>query len=461
MKRRLAQVAAVVLCVGMVGTLAACGNSSSDSSGGDTAAADEEDLEPVTEEETADQEAAAAEEEDEGEASQAAASSGDMITVGMVYPATGALAGYGQGTEEMYSYAIDQINEQGGIEVDGEMKQLEIVFADSESDATKASEAANNLISSKGVQIMLTAKTADTTVPVAAACERAGIVCLSDDTPDEAWATSDYQYAFHAGFDTEHEMMCFSAMWDTATNGEGGTVAVMHATDTEGQTLSTAFLDYIPTLDGYEAYDPGAYTSGATDYTSIINNIKSEDCAIITGVMLTSDFGTFFSQLKSSGYMPKATLIGKATLFKSDVEACGADGLADKLCSEIWWTPDYPYNSSITGQTSQEIADAWIEVVPGFDYAPPTAGYDYANVEILYNVLKEAGTLDSDAIAECCETITFDTCIGPIDYNESHYSVQPIVTGQWHYEGNAEWSQTVIDTSQVEGLEPNGEFESY
>ena len=106
------------------------------------------------------------------------------------------------------------------------------MVADSESNATKASEAANNLISSKNIDIMITSHTADTTVPVAAACERAGVVCLSVDTPDEAWATSDYKYSYHAGFNTENELSCFKDAWDAAGIA-GGKVGVMHATDTE------------------------------------------------------------------------------------------------------------------------------------------------------------------------------------------------------------------------------------
>ncbi len=426
MKKRLAQLAAVGMCIAMIGSLAACGDSSGSSSGDGSAAA------------------------------ESSGSSGDVITVGVVYPATGALAAYGDGTEEFYQYAVDQINELGGIEVDGEMKTVELVFADSESDATKASEAANNLISNKNIDIMLTAKTADTTVPVAAACERAGIICLSVDTPDEAWATSDYTYSYHAGFNTENELSCFADAWDLA-GISGGTVGVMHATDTEGQTMIDAISEYAESR-GYTAYDPGAYTSGATDYTSIINNLKSENCDAVVGVMLTSDFGTFFSQLKSSGYMPTVVTVAKATLFTSDVDSAGADGLASGLCSEVWWTENHPYTSSITGQSCAEIAEAWMELVDGYEFAPATAGYDYANVEILYNVLKEAGTLDADAIAAVCDEIEFDTIIGTINYNEDHYSVQDLCTGQWIYNEDGTWSQYIISAEQVDGLETTGDF---
>ena len=243
MKKRLARLAAVVMSVMMIGSLAACG--SGDGGSGDG-----------------------------GSASKG--SSGDTIKVGIVIPETGALAAFGAGTQEMTQYALDQINEAGGIEVDGTAKKLELVVADSESNATKASEAANNLISSKNIDIMITSHTADTTVPVAAACERAGVVCLSVDTPDEAWATSDYKYSYHAGFNTENELSCFKDAWDAAGIA-GGKVGVMHATDTEGQTMINAISDFANS-NGYEAYDPGAYTSGATDYTSIINNLKKEGC---------------------------------------------------------------------------------------------------------------------------------------------------------------------------------------
>ena len=438
MKRKLARLAAVAVCAAMVGSLAACGSSDSSS---DTSAAAES------------SEAAA-----EDTSSDAGSSGNEVLTVGVVYPATGSLAAFGDGTEEMYNYAVDQINEAGGVELDGTTYDIELVFADSESDATKASEAANNLITNKGVQIMMTAKTADTTVPVAAACERAGVLCLSVDTPDEAWATSDYETSYHAGFNTENELSCFADAWDLA-GLEGGTVGVMHATDTEGQTMINAITEYAESR-GYTVYDPGAYTSGATDYTSIINNLKNEGCDAVVGVMLTSDFSTFYSQLKSSGYMPEIVTVAKATLFTADVDAIGADGLASGLVSEVWWTVDHPYTSSISGQTCAEIGDVWMEIVDGYDYAPATAGYDYANVEILYNVLTQAGTLDIDALCETCDNLDVDTIIGNVNFNEDHYSVQSLCTGQWIYNDDGTWSQNIIAAEQIDELDATAELQA-
>lgn len=85
----------------------------------------------------------------------------------------------------------------------------------------------------------------------------------------------------------------------------------------------------------------------------------------------------------------------------------------------------------------------------GAEYAPATAGYDYANVEILYNVLKNAGTLDTDALVKAADELSIDTVIGPVDFNDQHYSVQPLVTGQWIYNEDGTWTQEIIANTQV------------
>ncbi len=383
--------------------------------------------------------------------------SGETIKVGVVYPKTGELASFGEGTEEMYGYAVDQINETGGVEIDDAMMRIELVFADSESDTTKAAEAAEDLITNEGIDIMLTSKTADTTVPVAEVCDEAGIICLSVDTPDEAWAVNDYTYAYHAGFDTFNEVACFADAWDLA-GIHGGKIGVMHSDDTEGDTMIAEIYD-IADKFGYEVYDPGAYTIGETDFSTFIEDMDAEGCEAVAGVMQTSDFDVFYRQVKESDFDPEVVTVGKATLFVADVNSIGEDGLADGLCSEVWWTTDFPYRSSISGEKAKAIGDAWMELVEGYDYAPAIAAYDYANVEILYNVLEEAGTLDADEIAAVCDDIIFNTCIGTISFNDQHYSVQPLVTGQWIYDGDGKWTQSIIATDQVMDMNPTGWYQ--
>lgn len=369
----------------------------------------------------------------------------DTVRVGIVIPQSGELAAFGYGTEEMTRYAIEQINEKGGIEIDGTNKKLSLVVADSQSKEEQAGVAAKNLIENENVDIMLTSHTAQTTVPVAETCEKEGIMCLSVDTPDEAWAVHDYNYCYHAGFSTENELLCFKDAWDLA-GISGGKIGLLHADDLEGQTMAEAMTEFAQ-KNGYQVYDPGAYEAGSNDYKELIGKLEAENCDGLAGVMISHDLRIFYSQMKKSEYLPKVCTIAKAALFEEDVNAIGMDGVADGLCSEVWWTVDHPYYSSISGQNCKEIGMAWIELTKD-DYAPALAGYDYANVEILYQVLKSAGSLDIRKLCAAADALDVDTIIGNISFNERHYSEQKLITGQWDYRFGT-WTQNIIANTQV------------
>lgn len=378
------------------------------------------------------------------------------IVVGRVVPLTGSLAAFAYGSPEVEEYAISAINKAGGIEIDGKKLTVRIVEADSESEPSKASEAAARLIEKKGVDIMITSHTDRTTVPVAAACEKAGIPCLSVDTPAEAWSRGGpYQYSYHAGFNTKNELLCFYDAWEAAdTNKKVGLVT---SNDDAGIVISESIAEFTDEK-GYTVVDPGKFTMGSNDFTSIIRKLKEEQCDIIVGSMLTSDFSIFWNQCQENGYKPKVCTIAKATLFVEDVLAIGPDGEADGIVSEVWWTANHPFKSSLTGETSAELGKWWCEKMDA-GYAPATMGYKYANVEILADVLTRAGTLNRDKIIEAVKATDLDTCIGHVSYNEDHISVMPLVTGQWTWdEENRTYKQDIISNTQIPDVPVTGDL---
>ena len=116
--------------------------------------------------------------------------------------------------------------------------------------------------------------------------------------------------------------------------------------------------------------------------------------------------------------MPEVCTVAKAALFEEDVAAVGAD----RLCSEVWWTTEYPYVSSISGESCEEIGQQWLKLTKD-SYVSALAGYDYANVEILYQILKEAKSLDIEKLCAAADTLDTETVIGRVRFNEQHYSV--------------------------------------
>ena len=73
--------------------------------------------------------------------------------------------------------------------------------------------------------------------------------------------------------------------------------------------------------------------------------------------MIPPDFATFWSQAAQQGFKPKIVTIGKALLFPSVINSLGARG--NGLTVGIWWSPNHPFKSGLTGQSAQQLADAY------------------------------------------------------------------------------------------------------
>ena len=72
--------------------------------------------------------------------------------------------------------------------------------------------------------------------------------------------------------------------------------------------------------------------------------------------MIPPDFATFWAPAAQQGFNPKVVTIGKSLLFPSSVDAMGYR--ANGLTTEVWWTPDYPFASSLTGMSARQLGDS-------------------------------------------------------------------------------------------------------
>lgn len=363
-----------------------------------------------------------------------------VVTIGRVVPKTGPLSSFGVGTPYVEQAAINAINEKGGVLLDGKRCELELVYRDSRSDVEVAAECARELIE-EGIDIMIVSNTADTVSPVSAVCEREGIPCISVDAPASAWSMGGpYKNSWHTFFDNEREMLSFLDAWNSIESNKK--IGLITANDSEGVEISTFIHDFA-VAKGYTLVDPGSYYIGEDDFSEKIAAFKEQDCDIILGVMNPVDFRTFWQQLMATDYRPEMCTVAKSCLFESDVTKLGAIG--NGLISEVWWNKDFPFTSSITGWKCGEIAADYLKnCQPELSIVPPTVGYQHANVEILYDILKRAGSLDLDDINKAASETDLDTIVGHVSFNEDHVALMSCVTGQWVLNDDGTYRQEIV-----------------
>ena len=357
----------------------------------------------------------------------------DTFKIGIVNPVTGPIAGFGEAT----SWTIDGLKD-----VIAKMPMpVEIIQKDSQSSPNRAAEVATELIEKDKVKMLLTKGTPDTVNPVSDQAELNGIPCISDDAP---WQTfffgrggdpaKGFKYTYHCFWGLEDVIANFVNMWDGS--GAAKVVGGMFPNDADGNAWGDPKLGFPGPLAaaGYKLVDPGRYQPLSNDFSAQISAFKAAGVEIVTGVMIPPDFATFWSQCAQQGFKPKVVTVGKALLFPSSVEALGDRG--DGLSSEIWWSPNHPFKSSLTGQSAKEICDAYTKGT-GRPWTQPL-GFAHALFEIAFDVIKRTKDLnDAEASLAAIGDTQLDTIIGPISWKGGpnnpvkNVCKTPLVGGQW------------------------------
>jgi branched-chain amino acid transport system substrate-binding protein len=346
----------------------------------------------------------------------AAVETGRAVKLGFVSPITGKLATFG--TADKYVLARwTEFAKDGIVLGDKKMHPIEITMQDSQSDPNRASQVAGDLINNSSVDMMMVASTPDTTVPVAAQAEAAGVPCISNDTPWQAWynglkggdATKELKWVYHCFWGQEDIQELYFAMWDQFENNK--VYGALWPNDADGNAYRKSWP---PALEshGYKLSDPGAFEDGLEDYTKVIATFKKDGADIVAGVLSAPDFTNFWTQSKQQGYNPKAVTIGKALQFWQTVSKLGDIGLG--LTTVVYWTPTFPFKSSLSGETAAEFG-AEYEKRQGEQWVQPL--YHYALFEMAVDALKRTENLDDKAaIAKGLSTMKLDTIAGPIDF---------------------------------------------
>ena len=392
---------------------------------------------------------------------------GAKIKLGYVSPQSGPLAAF----SEADSFIIDGfLGSDAGA-------NFEVIVKDSQSNPNRAAEVAKELILDDEIDMMLVASTPETTNPVATTCEAEEIPVIStvapwqpyfigqQGNPGDPSTWEQFYYSFHFFWGLEDVISVFTAMWNQLETNKS--VGALFPNDGDGNAWGDPNVGFPPVLDaqGYSLTDTGRYQNLTDDFTAQINAFKQANCDIVTGVPIPPDFTTFWTQAKQQGFNPKAASIGKAILFPQAVEALGDQG--HNLSSEVWWSPSHPFSSSLTGQSSGDLAGAY-SAATGRQWTQPI-GFVHALFEMAANAMartSDAG--DPDAVAEAIAASQLDSIVGRIAFDgaglppfaAANVAKTPLVGGQWRLKDGGGYDLVIVDNSDHPNIPTGGSMEA-
>ena len=376
--------------------------------------------------------------------------SGEAIKIGYVTPATGPLAAFAEADDFILTGVREAFAD--GLRTGNGTRPVEILVKDSQSNPDRAGAVASDLILEDKVDLVVVASTPETVNPVSDQCELNGVPCISSVAPWQAWffgrkgdPKKPFRFTYHFFWGSDNLVAVYQDMWRQVDARKN--VGLLFPNDSDGNALADKATGFPPALSkgGYRVVDPGRYENGTNDFSSQISRFRSGDSDILTGVPIPPDFTTFWKQASQQGYRPPVATIAKAVLFPSAVEALGEIG--DGVSTEVWWSPEHPFTSSLSDVSAKDLAAAYTEETSR-QWTQPI-GFVHALFEVVADVFGKVDPSDRQAVAAQLGKTRLDTIVGTVDWTSGpvpNVAVTPLTGGQWR-RGDGGFELVIVSNS--------------
>lgn len=338
---------------------------------------------------------------------------GDTVKIGINLELSGGTASYGQSEDKAIDLAVDEINEDGGI--DG--KKIELVKVDNKSDAGEATNGAIKLITKDKVVAIIGAATSGNSVAQVEVAGKNKVPLISPSGTSTTVTVNDdgevNEYAFRTAFIDPFQ----------------GTVAANFAAN-ELKVKNVAIY-----ADNGSDYAKGLAASFKKDFEAAGGKIVAEEFYAAKD----SDYRSTLTSIKSSnpdfifipGYYEEVGLIVKqAREMGITVPLMGADGWDSPTIVDLAGAEALNNTFIITAYSSEDpdgkaksFSDKFNEKYGEAPNSFHALGYD--TVYLLKDAIERADSTDGEKIKEALEaTDNLDLVTGLYSMDENHHPVK-------------------------------------
>lgn len=357
------------------------------------------------------------------------------IKIGFITGLSGVRANFGE-TDRWQLEKILAIAKKG-ITVAGKTHAVEILLKDNQSDPGRSQQVSSELILRDKVDLLLV-QDFDAALPAGQLADVHGIPMISTQTPWQAFTfgrgstpEKGFPFSFHFFWGADDTSKNFLGIWDQLKTNKA--VGSLYIDNPPGRAFGDPKMGLPPAIaaSGYKEIPGGFFKVATNDFSNQVTAFKSGGAQIATGFMFANHFATFWKQTQQAGLKPEAVTMAAAFLFPSAVNSLGEAG--DGMTTEVWWTPSFPFKSSLTGQSAAEMAAEW-ERATGKQWTQPI-GYGHAIWELgLHALSSAADPRDHKAVRDAIANLTLDTLVGKVDFKGSpikNVAQTALLGGQW------------------------------
>ncbi len=366
-------------------------------------------------------------------AGSALAAECETITLGSAISLTGKYATNGVHAKNGYEFAIQKIDENGGIKMGDKCYNFSVIYYDDESKGDRGATLAERLINQDGVQYMLGPYSSGLTKAIAPVTEQYGIPMVEAEGASRSLFNKGYKYLFAVLSTSEQYLasaVTLAAEKAQESGKEASSVKVAIAVENDPFSLDIrAGVKEDAEKYGMKIVLDEKLPRDLSDMSAILTKVKliRPDVLVVSG----HSKGAATAVRQIGEQKVKVPMIAVTHCEAADVVGNFGDFANDILCS-TQWAETLTYEDPIFGSAAnyeKEFKEAFPE------YTNKTVPYQVAQASAAVYVFKDAferaNSLDKDAVRDAIAETELATFYGNIKFSENGNNIaKPMVLRQ-------------------------------
>ena len=336
----------------------------------------------------------------------------DVIKIGSMFELTGSAAAYGTSMNNAVHMAVDEINEDGGING----KQVEVVEYDTKTDETEAASLTTRLGTRDQVTAIIGPATTGSMQAAIPSANTAQVPIMSPTATYDGVLTDSngevHPYAWRTSFTNSFQGSALAQFANDELDAKSAVILSDNSSDYAIGLTET----FKKVFDG-EIVASENFSEGETDFSAVLTNIKDMD----------------FDVLYVPGYYEEAgPIIKQAREMGLDQPILGPDGMGNEILRELAGAEnmnDIYYTSHFVVTSEDPAVQEFVS-----DYkdefnveADMFTGLAYDSVYVLKEAIESAESSDPKEVNETLKNITdFPGITGTFSFDEMHDPVKTV-----------------------------------
>ncbi len=342
----------------------------------------------------------------------ASAANTPTIDLGCAISFTGGKSRTGKLYRDSYDMAVEEINNNGGVKVNGKSYKLKIVYYDDKSDPTESSKLVEKLISEDKVDFLLGPYSSGITIPDSIVAQRYRVPMIEGGGASGKIFSRGNQYIFGTLPPAGQYFKSTLDMLETLKPAPKS-VAILYSDDKFDVSVAEGSQKLAEEM-GLDVVLFEKYSEGATDFTSILTKIKSKNAQVVLVAGHTEESLNFTQQAKELNVCPKLISMTVGPSEADFRKSLGND--AEYIYGVASWSTQMNFKGALFADTQQFVK----QFKAKYDYDP-----DYhnasgiADVAIFKDAIERAGSLDPQKVRDAIASTSLDTIYGHVQFSNN------------------------------------------